>query len=1136
MIDAFCFSDLQLISFSSQPHESPVHFQITPNESYGICCIQGLKISMGMHEFGEKSRANSLLKDFRSTNKTKTRMTGDSGLTIRQTLIAEQMLKAVKTNTWQQHFKNLLNEFNIPSLDELDPLVCSLKKAVMEHALSSKSFKLQNLRMQLSATRDNMYIGMEITREYEKWKNDISDDLIGQFITKKMSKVEMKHVGELRTALMHHIDRLWFESCLEIMRESDIYGLRAGHLVPKFFTIDDTKGTSLNNILIGESFRLMDSPEAIYEVLVKMKNQIVVRNAVGFIVRMEPKTMVYRGGNLTRELDRNKESKFSLATFSVGHHVNHRTVRLSNKSEGYVFASIFDEQSTRHLMPYSGLSGACTNVMLFNDFVKEAIHGVSFVDRLARFSSGRDWSSSEVVTSGVGSLFGRDSFLRPGFSYVDAIEYIYCKVIERMETGQYLDDLLSGEYLDDILSRDWKAKFAASLIPRGMELNKDFISAMYERIQDLVFEKFVSEVKKDKFLAGRALVENLLAHRVQMKRFQNDLNRQSYWTYFVDTLEGVNDSTRGRLRGYHVEIAFRTDQSVVHIIEYATKGYLYNERIVAEICSEPRSVDTVFENFAMDAQHMANSLVLSAAFSSGALAFVLFDFSDQRWGLGKNFGSILAGLNIIISFGTMIRVSRYKKRNEEARVSFFDDKLLGLLQASFASMSIEDQNVVSQKENPFVLDLDNHVQKFREHASYYGVDNFEASGFSEAYNRLRQKVNDPAAVRGFQYKLATVFIAVVYHENSHVQECLVDIYKICANMLRLLEQENDIPSHRRATQHLFRRLSNFTPRLGKSVLSGNITHWHIFTVLRYFWSVLCCTTMCGANPLAPIQTEILGILREVRNVSAGYKNTILLREIRDLETLYRATCESDTASIIFVAAFLVHVVSWIFSSYRIISLVDGPSIVRDIAAWASLASSLSAIIGAFHFQRKFLILFRLWCILGGKVRAAPTSDDKAEIMKIKAVTFGRMVLSSLRLLAAYGAGVALGGSIAIFQFSDQVGMVEEIPFWIAMGAVSSAILAMIMERIIQSRLYYRLSPRLGEYVCEAFRTEIELMHMSATMSMPFNDIDTKQEQEREAWEYTAREFLHKYRWDAVFEADRFGSILQYLQSGMDPRA
>ena len=46
----------------------------------------------------------------------------------------------------------------------------------------------------------------------------------------------------------------------------------------------------------------------------------------------------------------------------------------------------------------------------------------------------------------------------------------------------------------------------------------------------------------------------------------------------------------------------------------------------------------------------------------------------------------------------------------------------------------------------------------------------------------------------------------------------------------------------------------------------------------------------------------------------------------------------------------------------------------------------------------------------------------------------------------------------------------------------------------------------------------------------FGDIETTQKLEKEAWEYTSREFIHEYRFDTVFNADRFSSILQYLQS------
>jgi hypothetical protein len=60
---AHVFSSL---SSFSKPHESKVHFSVTTYEPYGVCCIQGLKISMGMHNFGEKRWGVGLLDDVSS--------------------------------------------------------------------------------------------------------------------------------------------------------------------------------------------------------------------------------------------------------------------------------------------------------------------------------------------------------------------------------------------------------------------------------------------------------------------------------------------------------------------------------------------------------------------------------------------------------------------------------------------------------------------------------------------------------------------------------------------------------------------------------------------------------------------------------------------------------------------------------------------------------------------------------------------------------------------------------------------------------------------------------------------------------------------------------------------------------------
>jgi hypothetical protein len=278
-------------------------------------------------------------------------------------------------------------------------------------------------------------------------------------------------------------------------------------------------------------------------------------------------------------------------------------------------------------------------------------------------------------------------------------------------------------------------------------------------------------------------------------------------------------------------------------------------------------------------------------------------------GIGKIFGSILGVLNIFISFDTMTSVSRYKIRNEEARILFFEQKLPGILKAVFAVLPKDMQKDAPEKLNPFLSDLDRRVEIFRYHANYYGVEDPEKSGFNETYNKLRKTFNEPSAIREFQTQLASKYIADVYHHNSYVQEYLVDVYKGSSRILELVEQSQDGKGHVERTEHLVRRLTAFIPRLENSLQRGHIlwgflkrrrvVHWDFFIVVRYFWSLLWYASPKTTNPIAPIQTETLGIIRETKNLSGKYSHTILRREIRDLEQLYWATRESDVASMIF---------------------------------------------------------------------------------------------------------------------------------------------------------------------------------------------------------------------------------------------
>ena len=201
------------------------------------------------------------------------------------------------------------------------------------------------------------------------------------------------------------------------------------------------------------------------------------------------------------------------------------------------------------------------------------------------------------------------------------------------------------------------------------------------------------------------------------------------------------------------------------------------------------------------------------------------------------------------------------------------------------------------------------------------------------------------------------------------------------------------------------------------------------------------------------------------------------------------------------------------------------------SGWASLPSTFGAILASFHLVRKYFILVRLWCVLAGKARGAESSDDRERIRQVRRVTLTQILLTKARLLSALTAAVALPWLVA--QNSFDILTNHNLPFWIAVGAIGMALFSTLFFFLVEYRVRYNLDPKLGEYICESFRDEIEQMHK--LMEQPPNKIDTKQVQDRKCWEYVAREFLHKYRFDAVFAADRFGSILQYIQSGMDSR-
>ena len=193
---------------------------------------------------------------------------------------------------------------------------------------------------------------MEFPREYEHWKAKLVDNILASATDVSDGIDASGEHFKLNGLLKHHFDRLWYEACLETIRTGDVYNPGARHRVPRLYLIKSYFDTDLGSLPIGESFRLSERPDDRFEILVKRRSEVIVRNVQGVISRFSPSTKVRREGNLTRTPDGNQESKVAISTFPVNHYVNYRTMRMNDTHKDYVFAFIGDEQATPHFMRY----------------------------------------------------------------------------------------------------------------------------------------------------------------------------------------------------------------------------------------------------------------------------------------------------------------------------------------------------------------------------------------------------------------------------------------------------------------------------------------------------------------------------------------------------------------------------------------------------------------------------------------------------------------------------------------------------------------------------------------------------------------------------------------------------------------
>ena len=1121
----------------------PTHIATCTYEPYGVACLAGLKVCMGMHKFGTPRWESGLIDDIRSHTDQNTRVIGDFTKTVNSTVICEKMYEFLTTDPdWKLHWEKLVGDLKLG--DALRSSIFARLTQATKELVNAAPYRRSHLQTRFFETGDNFYLGMEFTREYDAWKKRTVDDLVDS-----LTGVNDKSKGRAKGVINHHIDRLWYDGTLETIRGGDVYNPGGNYKVPRLYLIDSYTDVKLSTLAEKESFRVAADPTERYEIVMREGStwgDYIVRDVEGHISKMAGTTIVRRGGNLTRNPGGNQESKVALATFPVSHYVNHRTMRLSNSDHGYVFAFLGDEQATPHFMRYSGLTGACVNSMLFNNFIGDAIHGDEFIDRFRRYSCETNWSNGEVVQRGTGANYGEDGFLRPGAPYKEWVRYLISKV------GEYREMQCD---LNRILSKDWLIKIAAALVPRGFEYNAEFLGALRTMWAKAVFEQFVVAAEKDKKLAAFAPLGAVLKER--HAAMGNMEMSDAYWDMYLDGLKPmVPAEAHKRFAEEHCATAKRVVQMASQCIEYAQGGFDRNERISSQLENQPKSIDSFIDDFASEGQTFSNSLATTTTYAAAALA--LSTIANSSTVTGVRIPSILFSIvSPLISFNTITNASRYKNRNEDWRVKFKDERYVHVLKGIYNCMAAADQQKLPTEVNPYWKIIEERKNSFVSNVKYYDI--VAPKQFLEDYEAMVNGLHEPAAIKKFMSQIATMYAVddKLYAVSSYLQQDLVELYGALEELLTALENrpalEGDAAQRVAA---LFERMHNFEPRLETSLQRGSILfgylkqrklkHGHIATLFHYVLTKLYPSFTCCGSPrtvaaarsakgtcLKPVAVEAKEIVAQFKDAMAVVPQPYLTREFLDVQSLYYASGESQVMSFVIMSSTITITTFFVFIVAQICRSASSEEwavkLVQVASGMSASNQPITALLSTYHLVRLLFYLASTGCTLAGRAAKAPTPEAKRKLRHVSCMSFVSFCANFLRMSASIAAAVSIPWNFATTVASSQDGPLNsDYPSYIGVGAVSVHILSVFLLLFIEYTIRWSLETQLGAYVCSVFVDEIKAK--KAKLSLPKRTIDPPYVHERAAWEYVARDFLHTYRFDVVFQANRFGNIFQTLQN------
>jgi hypothetical protein len=128
---------------------------------------------------------------------------------VRVNPITEGMLRTISTDkNWQMHFINIVGSVH-PDVNAVVPMIVRACEWLVN---KSGTFRRQTLQTRFFETGDNFYLGMEMLREYIRWRKYLVKLLVSQITCDK------EELASLKKELSNSIDRLWYENCLETIR------------------------------------------------------------------------------------------------------------------------------------------------------------------------------------------------------------------------------------------------------------------------------------------------------------------------------------------------------------------------------------------------------------------------------------------------------------------------------------------------------------------------------------------------------------------------------------------------------------------------------------------------------------------------------------------------------------------------------------------------------------------------------------------------------------------------------------------------------------------------------------------------------------------------------------------------------